>query len=245
MPTLFLSPSNQEFNPYTDGGNEEYYMNLLADAMEPYLRSSGIRYVRNNPEDSIQEIVAQSNSGNYDAHLALHSNAGAGEFSGILRGADIYYYTYSARGKRLAEIIADNYKVIYPLPDNVHVRSTTNLYELRRTNAPAVLFEVGYHDNPEDVAWISGNLERIAANIVYSLTEYFGIPYVPAQPVRTGTVVTRSTALNIRQRPDLNSRILTQVPRGANLTVYGKTDSWYVVGYNNIIGYAAADYVSV
>lgn len=52
MPTLFLSPSTQEFNPFVDGGNEEYYMNLIADAMEPYLYASGINFVRNNPTDN-------------------------------------------------------------------------------------------------------------------------------------------------------------------------------------------------
>ena len=40
MPKVFLSPSTQEWNPYIDGGNEEQYMNLIADRMEPYLRSS-------------------------------------------------------------------------------------------------------------------------------------------------------------------------------------------------------------
>ncbi len=36
MPNLFLSPSVQEYNPYINGlGSEEYYMNLVADAMEP------------------------------------------------------------------------------------------------------------------------------------------------------------------------------------------------------------------
>ena len=31
MAFLYLSPSTQEYNPYVNGGNEEYYMNLLAD----------------------------------------------------------------------------------------------------------------------------------------------------------------------------------------------------------------------
>ena len=35
MPKVYLSPSLQEYNPYVDGGNEEYYMNLVADAIEP------------------------------------------------------------------------------------------------------------------------------------------------------------------------------------------------------------------
>ena len=29
MPEIYLSPSTQEYNPYIDGGNEEYYMNLI------------------------------------------------------------------------------------------------------------------------------------------------------------------------------------------------------------------------
>ncbi|MEG0752337.1 MAG: peptidoglycan hydrolase, partial [Angelakisella sp.] len=45
MPTIYLSPSTQEANSYVNGGTEEYYMNKIADAMEPYLRSNGIQYV--------------------------------------------------------------------------------------------------------------------------------------------------------------------------------------------------------
>jgi len=47
MPRVYLSPSTQEFNPTVLGNSEEYYMNLIADAMMPYLRSSGIQVVRN------------------------------------------------------------------------------------------------------------------------------------------------------------------------------------------------------
>ena len=42
MPFLFLSPSTQEYNPYVTSGNEEYWMNRLADRMVPYLEASGI-----------------------------------------------------------------------------------------------------------------------------------------------------------------------------------------------------------
>ena len=50
MPSIYLSPSTQEFNPYVIGGNEEYYMNLIADAMEPYLYATGISFTRNTPD---------------------------------------------------------------------------------------------------------------------------------------------------------------------------------------------------
>ena len=76
MPMLFLSPSTQEYNVYYDGsGSEEYYMNLIADYMEPYLTASGITFTRNNPSGSVGDSVRLSNAGDYALHLALHSNA--------------------------------------------------------------------------------------------------------------------------------------------------------------------------
>ena len=99
MPKIYLSPSLQEYNPYVDGGNEEYYMNLIADAMEPYLNSSGIQFTRNEPSQKLSQAIAQSNAGNYDLHLALHSNAAPPALSGQIRGTDVYYYDGSAKGK--------------------------------------------------------------------------------------------------------------------------------------------------
>ena len=79
MPSIYLSPSVQEYNEYITGGSEEYYMNLLADEMEPYLISSGITFLRNNPRtQELSDVIRQSNASNIDLHLALHSNA-AGE----------------------------------------------------------------------------------------------------------------------------------------------------------------------
>ena len=71
MPIIYLSPSTQEWNQYVIGGSEEYYMNLVADAMIPYLRSSGIQYTRNTPNMTAASSIAASNSGNYDLHLSL------------------------------------------------------------------------------------------------------------------------------------------------------------------------------
>ena len=179
MPSLFLSPSVQEYNPYINGlGSEEYYMNLVADAMEPYLTASGITYTRNNPNDTLSQAIALSNAGNYDFHLALHSNASPENLSGQLRGTDIYYYTTSSEGRRAAEIFQDNLKVIYPNPNAVRTIANTTLAELRRTKAPANLIELAYHDNLEDAMWIVNNINTIARTLVLSLTEYFGIPFV-------------------------------------------------------------------
>lgn len=177
MPSVFISPSTQEFNPYVDGGNEEYYMNLIADELIPYLEASGITVNRNNPDESLSRAIVLSNQGNYDLHLALHSNAAPPNLAGKLRGTDVYYYPTSSRGKAAAEIIASNFKAIYPDPNLVRTVSSTSLAELKRTKAPAVLIEIAYHDNPQDAQWIRDNIGEIAKNLALSVTEFLGVPF--------------------------------------------------------------------
>ena len=178
-PNLFLSPSVQEYNPYINGlGSEEYYMNLVADAMEPYLISCGISFTRNDPDDTLQQAIALSNAGNYDFHLALHSNAAPPALAGQLQGCDIYYYATSTQGARAAKIFAENLKVIYPDPAKVRTVANTTLGELRLVKAPSNLIELAYHDNAEDAFWIIDNIQLIARTLVLALTEYFGIPFV-------------------------------------------------------------------
>lgn len=179
MPSLFLSPSVQEYNPYVNGlGSEEYFMNLVADTMEPYLISSGITFTRNNPDDTLSQAIALSNAGNYDFHLALHSNAAPASLAGQLRGPDVYYYTASRDGYRAAQIFENNLRVIYPDPSLVNTVASTTLAELRLVRAPSNLIELAYHDNIQDATWIISNIGLIARTLVLSLTEYFGIPFV-------------------------------------------------------------------
>ncbi len=245
MPKVFLSPSTQEWNKYVNGGNEEQYMNLLADKMEPYLLSSGISFTRNDPARNVNGAIDDSNSGNYDVHLALHTNAGGGEFAGKLRGIDIYYSPYSEWSRKLAVITANNLEPIYPIPSRVNTMPTTNLAEVTRTKAVAILAELGYHDNPQDERWIKDNLDLIAANLVMSLCDYFGIPFVEAGPVRVGVVRTDGSNLNLRKFPSTLSEIIARMPNGTTVNVYGQTGNWYVVKHGEHIGYASADYINI
>lgn len=178
MASVFLSPSTQEFNQYVTGNNEEYYANLITDAMLPYLRASGITYGRNDPSGTVSTSIALSNQGNYDLHLAIHSNAAPESLSGMLRGSDVYYFRDSTQGKRAAEIFANNLKLIYPNPNLVTAVPTTTLVELRRTRAVAVLVEVAYHDNVDDANWIINNIEEIAENLAISVADYLGVPFI-------------------------------------------------------------------
>lgn len=245
MPKVFLSPSTQEWNSYATDGNEELYMNLLADRMEPYLRSCGIIFVRNDPARNVTGAIADSNADKYDVHLALHSNAAPENLAGRLRGVDIYFAPKSDLSEKLANIIANNLKSIYPLPDKVRAVPTYSLGEVLRTKAVSVLCELGYHDNYADEAWLKNNLENIARNITGSLCDYFGIPFVQAGAVRWGTVTTDGSGLNIRSYPSMSGTIIGSVPNGATVTINGETNGWYVINYNGTVGYSSSKYITI
>ena len=178
MPNIYLSPSLQEWNPYVDGGNEEYYMNLIADAMVPYLNASGISFTRNSPEMTLRQAINQSNMGNYDLHLAIHSNASGENSAGQNRGVEVYYYPGSTKGQSFAETLATNFSDLYPIPERVRTIPTTSLGELRLTRAPSALIEVAYHDNLDDARWIRDNINNIARNLSKSVAEALGVTFV-------------------------------------------------------------------
>jgi len=245
MPIIYLSPSTQENNLYVNGGTEEEWMNRLADALEPYLTASGIRFTRNTPQMTAASSIRASNAGSYDLHLALHSNAAPDGLYGQRRGIIVFYYPGSTQGRRAAELITDGLKTIYPLPNNVRAEASTTIGEVRQPRAPSVFIELGYHDNRDDAVWIKSNIDAAARSIALSLTEYFGLPFLAPRAYRNGVVDVTSGNLNIRDKPSTDSYVVTRAPDGARLTVINQYRNWYVVRYGGVVGWASADYVTL
>ena len=246
MPIIYLSPSTQEWNAYVTGsGSEETNMNLLADALEPYLLSNGIRWRRNSPDMTAGSSVRQANQDYYDFYLALHSNGAPEGRYGEERGIIAFYYPGSAAGERAAELLAAQLRQIYPLPDRVTVRPTTTLGEVRLPQAPAVLLEIGYHDNYADARWVEENMDPIARAIARALTEFFGLPFIEPMEPEEGVVEVAYGTLNLRSMPSPTGTVIANLPNGSPVTVYGEWQGWYVVHYRNYVGYAAAAYIDI
>ena len=245
MPNIYLSPSTQENNFYVNGGTEEEWMNRLADALVPYLTANGIRYTRNTPDMTAASSIRQSNLGDYDLHLALHSNAAPEGLYGQRRGIIVFYYPGSAQGQRAARLIADGFKSIYPLPNDVRAEPTTTIGEVRRTRAPAVLLELGFHDNPEDAQWIVTHIDAMAESLVLSLSEYFGLPFFPASTPQPGEVRVDLGVLDVYARPSYDSALVAQLYDGARVTVVNEYYGWYLIRFGDQVGYADARFLAV
>ena len=202
MPKVYLSPAMHRQNeccyPRPDGKQcyEALENNKYIDILEPVLNRCGIETKRgyrripmnNDDGDKImRQNVAESNAWGADVHYISHTNGA----NGTVKGYRPIYFTGSAKGKKLAEIMVKYRKQIYPY--SVVLNNRTDLYELKNTNAVAFYEEHVFHDNLEDATWFHTHMNEIAESAAKGLCEYFGIPYVA--PSATPSTPTMTTAI--------------------------------------------------
>lgn len=207
MPKVYLSPAMHRQNeccyPRPDGKQcyEALENNEYIDILEPVLNRCGIETKRGyrrtpmNNEDGdkiMRQNVAESNAWGADVHYISHTNGA----NGTVKGYRPIYFTGSAKGKKLAEIMVKYRKQIYPY--SVVLNNRTDLYELKNTNAVAFYEEHVFHDNLEDATWFHTHMNEIAESAAKGLCEYFGIPYVapaatPSNPTMTTTILRKGS----------------------------------------------------
>ena len=103
--------------------------------------------------------------------------------------------------------------------------------------------EIGYHDNYADAQWLEGHWDDIAQQIARALTEFFGLPFIYPMTPAKGTVSVNWGTLNLRSYPSPSGRIIANLPNGAEVTIYGEWQGWYVVHHGDHVGYAAAAFI--
>ena len=172
----YLSPSNQGANMGIDGyGSERDQMYRLVMEITPHLDRAGVSFVVPERDVSLTERVRQSNSLGCCFHLALHSNAGG---NGKAYGPVALYY--SDAGKEFCQKLVDSLLALGQQSNrSSHVMQQKSLYELRKTNAPAALLEVDFHDSSTGVEFITQRRSEIAEAIARVIIEADGKDFAP------------------------------------------------------------------
>lgn len=175
---IYLSPSTQENNVGVNAyGTEEQRMNQETDILVTQLRGYGHTIKRNLPTMTLTQVVEDSNSFNPDLHVAIHSNANDGKSRGCL----VFCHRFNSIGEKYARAIYKYLSAITPSSDLGVIEGVNYfgvnkpLYETAWTNAPAVLIEIAFHDNPDDENWIINNMSAIATAITNGINEVAGI----------------------------------------------------------------------
>lgn len=172
MPKIYIAPSTQQENVGVgDYSTEEQRMHEIADIVVPELQKYGFTVYRGRKEQSLWDMIDESNRLKVDMHVSIHSNAHDGKSRGCLA----LYYPGSVKGKALAEAIYNEVSAITPTADKGFITNKAYI-EPRETIAPCAIIEVAFHDNPEDARWILESKREIALAIVRGILKYAGIP---------------------------------------------------------------------
>lgn len=175
---IYLSPSNQENNIGAGSfGTEEQYCNIVADKIMSNLFEYNVNLYRNKPTMTVEEIINDSNNKGVDLHVAVHTNSNREQ----TRGCEVFCYSFGSEGHRLALRVYERLSDLTPSEDR-GVKEGRNFYgpgkhmiELARTNAPAILVEIDFHDNPTSALWLLKNTDSIAQEISAGILEHLGI----------------------------------------------------------------------
>lgn len=164
------NPDPGAVNAYT-GLRESDVAYSIGEAVKAYLEASGCE-CRMLQDDSLNEVVSDSNNWEADVFLSIHCNSAANEQA---NGTETFYYYNSRYGKKLATCINNQLVSSLPLTDRGIKGAqpgVNGLYVLTNTDAVAVLVETAFISNGDDVVLLTEKQDDFARAIARGVTDY-------------------------------------------------------------------------
>ncbi len=194
-PIVCLDPGHgveSAANQSPDSSFKEYLFTLeLAQRIRPHLERCGVTVVLTREDEHCPTGKANdadltrraeiSNQAGADLFVSLHTNAQSGTGWGSAKGLEIYTAGEPLTAKRNVAAVA--------LLNRFHaagviLRGDVPKYSafavLKRTSAPAVLIEYGFHTNQEDVALMKTNAyqDKLAEATAKGICDALGVAWV-------------------------------------------------------------------
>lgn len=102
---------------------------------------------RNKKQADLNNRVDIIHSNNADLAISIHQNSFVEEY---VKGAQVFYYSKSDKGKRLAEMIQAQLKKTIKDDNHRKAKANNNYYMLTKTECPLVIVECGYLSNVKE-----------------------------------------------------------------------------------------------
>lgn len=131
-----------------------------------YLQTAGCE-VRTLQSDDLGLVCETSNEWGADIFVSLHCNA----FNTVARGTKTLYKSYN--GQQLAQLIQDQIINSINTVDR-GIKKRDDLWVLNGTDAVAVLVEMAFIDNDEDLEILNNDLDTIVRAIARGITDFGG-----------------------------------------------------------------------
>lgn len=170
MSKIYISPSNQNNNPYSYGGtNEMEQCYKIGQACNTALKRCGFTTMLADKGQAMYTSINESNNFGADLHLCIHTNAGGG------KGAEVMVYSKSATNMKYAQPVYNELSALTGNGRGIKVRA--ELAEINSTNCVCVYCECEFHDNKELAKWIVENTTVIGEAIAKGICKGFGVAY--------------------------------------------------------------------
>lgn len=157
----------------------------IALLVKKYLEADGIRAVMTREDDAglydenasnkkVQDMkrrIAIMEEANPVVTVSIHQNSYPEEY---VRGAQVFYYTDSAEGMRLAEKI-QNRLIAGADPENTRqIKANNSYYLLKKTNTPIVIVECGFLSNSAEAEKLATKeyQDKVAWEIHLGIIQY-------------------------------------------------------------------------
>ena len=186
--TIVIDPGHGGFDPGKVGANQtlEKDVNLaISEKLNQKLAASGYTVYMTRVSDEalcrgdesskkradMQNRVAAIEESEAQLTISIHQNSYPDP---SVKGAQVFYYSESEEGRRLAETIQKSLTDRLNDGNTREAKANDSYYMLKKTPTPTVIVECGFLSNYEESALLSEDMyqERIAWAIVMGIMQY-------------------------------------------------------------------------
>jgi N-acetylmuramoyl-L-alanine amidase len=164
---IYLSASQQDKNIYIDKVfTEEEVTHSYINLLKPKLEAKEYTVMLSDPKKEMMDNINDANKWGADIYISHHTNAFDTKHDGTL---GLFYPTEKSR--MLTMFLYGEIARVTKATDE-GMREGKGLAELKKTNMPATLIEIVYHDNVQDMKDFMLNMDKIADAEVKGIEQY-------------------------------------------------------------------------
>lgn len=227
----------------------------VKDATIKYLQALGHSVLDVTPGNCDQNVdlyagVSKATEWGAGLFISIHFNNAYKTYNGAI-GTETWIYGTGGQAEPIARRIVNKVATETGLI-NRGVKTSTGLYELRKTKCPAIIVEVCFVEATTDVAIYQAKgadfFGKCIAEAISGQSVQASTPaptqtanQSPVQSEQYGTVT--ADVLNVRSGRGTNYPVIGQVKRGTKLKIDQKMGDWYSVYFGQHGGFVSAKYI--
>lgn len=144
---------------------------------------------KNKKVQDLQNRVELIHEKKPDCVVSIHQNSYT---SPEVKGAQVFYFTHSAEGKKLAEDLQTSLVEGVDPANHRMAKGNTSYYLLKKTDAPAAIVECGFLSNPQEAELLKSKdyQQKLADSICKGILEYIKPDKKSEKTGKTGKTIT-------------------------------------------------------